>query len=133
MSFLTKWEYASSHEEYSMGVVLFEEFIMAKKVVFNGIEIFASEDDQSANSLLGFVEAIITRLENNLDSGDENFNLSINTNFSPNKSTKYNISINGITSRRTRDKVVKILQKSTETKGGKVSGTLKVDLQVEDG
>ena len=105
---------------------------MSKKVVFNGIEIFASEDDQSAKSLLGFVEAIITHLENNLDNADENFNMSINTNFSPNKSTKYNISINGITNRRTRDKVVKILQKSTETKGLRVSGTLKVDLKVED-
>ena len=105
---------------------------MSKKVVFNGIEIFASEDDQSAKSLLGFVEAIITRLESNLDSTDENFNISINTNFSPNKSTKYNISVNGITNRKTRDKVVKILQKSTETKSGRVSGTLKVDLQVED-
>ena len=106
---------------------------MTKKVVFNGIEIFASEDDQSAKSLLGFVEAIISRLETSLDSADENFNISINTIFSPNKATKYNISINGITNRRTRDKVVKILQKSTETKSGRVSGTLKVDLQIEDG
>ena len=105
---------------------------MSKKVVFSGIEIFASEDDQSATSLLGFVEAIISRLESNLDSTDENFNMSINTNFSPNKSTKYSISINGITNRKTRDKVVKILQKSTETNGGAVSGTLKVDLQVKD-
>jgi len=105
---------------------------MSKKVVFNGIEIFPSDDGQSAKGLLGFVESIITRLESNLDSGDENFNMSINTKFSPNHSTKYNISINGITKQKTRDKVVKILQNSTENKKSQVSGTLKVDLQVGD-
>ena len=105
---------------------------MSKKVIFNGIEISTSEDDQSASSLLGYVENIISQLESDLESGDENFNMSIDTNFSPNKSTKYNITIDGITNQETREKVVKILQKSTDTKGGKISGTLKVDFQIRD-
>ena len=105
---------------------------MSKKVIFNGIEISATEDDQSASSLLWYVESIITQLESNLDSGEENFDMSIKTNFSPDKSTIYAISIEGITNRETRDKVVKILQKSTEVKGGKISGTLKVDFQIRD-
>ena len=105
---------------------------MSKKVVFNGIEIFASEDDQSAQSLLGFVENIITRLEASLDGTDENFNISIDTNFFPNKATKYNITINGIMNQKTRDKVMKILQKSTETKDAKITGSIKVDLQIRD-
>lgn len=105
---------------------------MSKRVVFNGIEINALEGEQSAKGLLGFVENIITRLESGLDKGDENFNMSINTSFSSSRSTKYNISIRGITNNRTRDKVVGILQKSAEVKKGRVSGTLKVDLQVQD-
>ena len=105
---------------------------MGKKVLFNGIEISAPEDEQSAISLFGVIENIISLLESSLDSSDENFNMSVNTNFFPNKLTKYNISINGSLKRKTRDKVVKILQKSAETKDGKISGTLKVDFQVRD-
>lgn len=105
---------------------------MSKKVIFSGIEILAPGDDQSAKRLLGLVENMITRLEASLDSTDENFTISINTTFSISKATKYNISIEGITNRKTRDKVVRILQKSTETKKEKVAGTLKVDLQVQD-
>jgi hypothetical protein len=105
---------------------------MSKKVVFGGIEILAAGDEQSAKRLLGFVEGMITRLESGLDSTDENFSISIHTTFSATKATKYNISVEGITNRKTRDKVVRILQKSTETKNEKVTGTLKVDLQVQD-
>lgn len=105
---------------------------MSKKVIFNGIEIFASEDDRSAQSLLGFVENIIARLEASLDGTDENFNISIDTNFFPNKATKYNITINGVMDQKTRDKVMKILQKSTETKDAKITGSIKVDLQIRD-
>ncbi len=105
---------------------------MSKKVVFNGIEIFASEDDQSAQSLLGFVENIITRLETSLNGTDGNFNISIDTNFFPNKATKYNIIINGNMDQKTRDKVMKILQKSAETKDARITGSIKVDLQIRD-
>ncbi|MCC7119729.1 MAG: hypothetical protein IT310_14485 [Anaerolineales bacterium] len=106
---------------------------MGKRVVFNGIEINASEGEQSTRGLLGFVENVITRLESGLDKSDENFNMCINTSFSPTRSTRYNISIRGIKNERTRDKVVGILQKSAATNKSRVSGTLKVDLQVQDG
>jgi hypothetical protein len=105
---------------------------MSKKVVFSGIEILSPGDDQSSKRLLGFVESMITRLEASLDGTDENFSISIHATFSATKATKYNISIEGITNRKTRDKVVRILQKSTETKNEKVAGVLKVDLQVQD-
>ncbi len=106
---------------------------MTKKVIFNGIEIFANEDEQSAKSLLSLVENIITRLESNLDSTDENFNISIDTVFSPNAATKHHVTINGTANRKIKDKVFKILRKSTESKNGKITGTLKVDLQIQDG
>ena len=106
---------------------------MSKKVVFNGIEILTNEGDSSARSLLGFVESVIDCLETDLDQVDENFHLSINMDFSPNHPTNYSFSISNLSNNGTRGKVVKILEKTTSSFENKISGTVRVDLQVEDG
>jgi hypothetical protein len=105
---------------------------MSKKVVFNGIEILTNESDSSAQSMLGFVESVINRLESDLDRGDENFHLSINMDFAPNHSIKHRFSVTSLSNNGTREKVMKILEKSTNLRDNKISGTVRVDLQVED-
>jgi hypothetical protein len=105
---------------------------MTKKVVFNGIEILTAESDSAAHNMLGFVETIINRLESDLDRGDENFNLSINMDFSPNHSIKHRFSVTSLSNNGTRDKVMKILEKSTDPLINKLAGTVKVDLLVQD-
>jgi hypothetical protein len=82
--------------------------------------------------MLGFVETIINRLESDLDRGDENFNLSINMDFSPNHSIKHRFSVTSLSNNGTRDKVMKILEKSTDPLINKLAGTVKVDLLVQD-
>ena len=105
---------------------------MSKKVVFNGIEILTTENDASAQSMLGFVESVINRLESDLDRGDENFHLSINMDFSPNNAIKHRFSVTSLSNNGTREKVMKILEKTTDPRVNKLAGTVKVDLLVED-
>jgi hypothetical protein len=105
---------------------------MSKKVVFNGIEILTNEDDSSARSLLDIVENVINRLESDLDRGDENFQLFINMNFAPDRPIKHSFSATSLSRNGTREKVMKILEKSTHSRRNKLTGTLKVGLQVKD-
>ncbi len=105
---------------------------MSKKVVFNGIEILTNESDSSAQSMLGFVESVIGNLETGLDRVDENFHLSINVHFTPSRSMKCSFSMTNLSNNGTREKVMKILEKSTNSRENKISGTVRFDLQVED-
>lgn len=105
---------------------------MSKRVVFNGIEILTNEGDPSAQSMLGFVESVIYSLESDLDRNDENFNLSINMDFAPNHPPKHSFSVTSLSNNGTRAKVMKILEKSTSSRENKVSGIVRVDLQVAD-
>ena len=105
---------------------------MDKKVVFNGIEILTHEDDSSARSLLGFVESVIDCLESNLDRVDENFHLFINMDFAPYRLAKHSFSVTGLSNNGTREKVMRILEKSTNSRENKIAGTVRVDLKVED-
>lgn len=105
---------------------------MDKKVVFNGIEILTDEDDSSARSLLGFVESVIDCLESDLDRVDETFHLFINMDFAPNRSTKHSFSVTGLSNNGTREKVMRILEKSTNSRENKAAGLVRVDLQIKD-
>jgi len=106
---------------------------MSKKVVFNGIEILTNEGDSSAQSMLGFVESVIEHLESDLDQTDENFHLSINMDFAPNRLPQHSFSLTSLSNNGTRAKVMRILEKSTNSPENKVLGIVRVDLQVDDG
>ncbi len=105
---------------------------MGKKVIFNGIEILTSEDEISARSFFDFTEEVIDLLEAGLDGSDENFHLSINTEFFMNRPPKHSISVNGLKNQRTREKVMTILQRTAGVLHGHASGIAKVNLLVED-
>jgi hypothetical protein len=105
---------------------------MSKKVVFNGIEILTNESDASAHSMLGFVETVIDHLESDLDPADENFHLSINMDFAPNRSIKHSFSMTSLSNNGTREKVMRILDESTSSRETRLSGTVRVDIQVDD-
>lgn len=105
---------------------------MSKKVVFNGIEILTDESDASAQSLLGFVESVIDHLESDLDRVDENFQLSINVDFAPNRPPRHRFSVTSLSNNGTRTKVMRILERSTYSRENDIAGTVKVDLQVKD-
>lgn len=105
---------------------------MDKKVVFNGIEILTSEDDVSAKSFFDFTEEVIDMLERDLDKNDENFHLSINTEFFVNRKPKHSISVNGLSNQKTRGKVVKILQRAASLLSGHATGTASVNLIIDD-
>ena len=105
---------------------------MSKKVIFNGIEILTNEGDSSARSLLGIVESVIDHLESDLGQADENFHLFINMDFSPNTPPKHRFSVTGLTNNGTREKLTRILKGTTKYSNFDISGTVRVDLQVED-
>jgi hypothetical protein len=105
---------------------------MGKRVVFNGIEILTNEGDSSAKSLLGLAESVINHLESDLDQIDENFHILINMDFSPDHPVKHSFSLTSLSNNGTRGKVLKILEKSTDSNTIKISGTVRIDLQVED-
>ena len=106
--------------------------IMSKRVVFNGIEILTSEDDISAKSFFDFAEEVIELLETSLDKTDENFHLSINTEFFSNRKPQHRIYVNGLKNQATRVKLLKILQRSNSLLSGHAVGTASVNLAIED-
>ena len=105
---------------------------MSKRVVFNGIEILTSEDDISAKSFFDFAEEVIELLEMSLDKTDENFHLSINTEFFSNRRPQHRIYVNGLKNQATRAKLLKILQRSNSLLSGHAVGTASVNMAVED-
>jgi hypothetical protein len=105
---------------------------MSKKVVLKGIEILTNENNSSARILLDMVEIIIDHLESDLDPVDDNFQALINMDFTPDQSTRHSISFSSLSRNGTREKLMSILEKSTNSHENKIAGTVRVDLQVED-
>ena len=105
---------------------------MSKKIILNGMEILISVDNVCAKSFFDFTEGVIHQLENRLDNSEENFHIRITTEFSLTGSPKNNISVNGLTNQRTKEKVMAILQENVGLLSGHTSGTARVNLIVED-
>lgn len=105
---------------------------MAKKVTFNGIELSLPKYDETALNLFDYLDNVITHLEKGLDKNDENFQLSINVDFETHKPPKHRIYANGTTKKSTKEKVAKILKTTSEKEYDHVSGSVKVNLMVED-
>jgi hypothetical protein len=106
--------------------------VMSKKVHFNGIEILAAEENMPSQNLFDFTEEVMGKLGSELDADDQNFHMQIRTDFYPNKPPKHRIYVNGLSSKRTLDKVIGILRSATKffTKDAPVS--MNVNLLVED-
>lgn len=105
---------------------------MNKKIIFNGIELSLPKYDASAVTLFDYLEKIVTNLEEGLGEDDSNFQISIDVNFSTSKPPKHKIYANGITKKRTKEKVAKILSRTKAGEFNHVSGSVRVNLQVED-
>ena len=105
---------------------------MKKRIILNGIELSLPKYSSSAVTLFDYLEDVVTDLENGLGKDDANFKISIDVDFSTNKLPKYKIYPYGTTDKRTKDKVAKILNRSKNSRADKVSGSVRVNLQVED-
>ena len=105
---------------------------MTKKVTFNGIELSLPKYDAEAVTLFDYLENVVTHLEQELGDDDENFQLSINVDFSTSRPPKHKIYANGTTRKRTKEKVARILERTMDSDNSSVSGSVKVNLLVED-
>jgi translation initiation factor 2 alpha subunit (eIF-2alpha) len=105
---------------------------MTKKVIFNGIELSLPKYNASAVTIFDYLENVVTDLEGGLSEADGNFQLSINVDFSTTKPPKHKIHSNGTTRKQTKDKVARILERTTDHENSRVSGSVRVNLLVED-
>jgi len=105
---------------------------MAKNVFYNGIEMSVSEYDASATSIFDYLEGMVRRLEDGLNKSDGSFNLSVNVDFVPNQEPATRISATDSTNTKTTERVAQILEQTTEAEKSNVSGTIRVNLKVED-
>lgn len=105
---------------------------MTKKVTFNGIELSLPKYDAVAVTLFDYLENLVTHLEEELGDDDGNFQLSINVDFSANRPPKHKIHSNGMTRKSTKAKVARILKRTSEGENSRVSGSVRVNLLVED-
>ena len=105
---------------------------MPKKVTFRGIELSLPKYDKSALFIFDYLNKIIARLESGLDKSDENFELSINVDFAADKPPKHKIVDAGTTTKKSKEKVSKILKKAAEREYDHASGSMKVNLVVDD-
>ncbi len=105
---------------------------MSKKVTLHGIELSLPKYDRSALSIFDYLHKIINRLETGLDKSDENFELSINVDFAANKPPRHKIIDAGTTTKKSKEKVSRILKKAAEREIDHTSGSMKVNLVVDD-
>ena len=105
---------------------------MTKRVIFNGIELSLPKYNASAVTIFDYLENVVTDLEGGLGEDDGNFQLSINVDFSTTKPPKHKIYSNGSTKKRTKDKVARILGRTTDHENSRVSGSVRVNLLVAD-
>ena len=105
---------------------------MGKKIVFNGIEILTHDEETSKLGMLEFVEAVIDRLESDLERADENFHIYINMEFSPGRPPRQKMTTSNLLNESTTKKVSEILKTSVFKVRENTSGTLRVSLQIED-
>ena len=105
---------------------------MNKKIVLNGIELSLPKYNASATTFFDYLENVVTNLEKELNEKDGKFEISFNVDFSTNKPPQHQILSNGKTRKQTKDKVAKVLSKTKAGKYNQVSGSVRVNLQVED-
>ena len=105
---------------------------MNKKITLNGIELSLPKYNATAVTLFDYLDDVVTNLEKGLGKDDGNFKISIDVNFSTNKPPKHKIYSNSSTNKRTKEKVSRILKKARAKGTDTVSGTVRVNLQVED-
>lgn len=105
---------------------------MNKKIILNGIELSLPKYNSSAVTLFDYLEDIVTDLEEGLGKEDGSFKISIDVDFSTNKPPKHKIYSKGSTSTQTKEKVTRILNRTRAGKSDSVSGSVRVNLQVED-
>jgi hypothetical protein len=105
---------------------------MNKKIILNGIELSLPKYDASAVTFFDYLDNVVTHLEKELGEEDGNFQLSINVDFSTSKPPKHKIHSDGITKKKTRDKVNRILGQTQAGEFKQVSGSVRVNLLVED-
>ena len=105
---------------------------ITKKVTINGIELNFPKYDASAVTLFDYLDHVVSHFEEELGEDDGNFQISINVDFSTSKPPKHEIFSNGTTKKRTKQKVAKILERTIKGEYNHMSGSVKVNLRVED-
>lgn len=105
---------------------------MSKKIILNGIELSLPKYDASATPLFDYLENVVTNLEEELGDSDGNFQISINVDFATNTPPKHTIHANGKPNKKTTEKVDRVLKRVKAGKNNQVSGSVRVNLQVED-
>lgn len=105
---------------------------MNKKIILNGIELSLPKYNASAVTLFDYLDEVVTDLEKGLSEEDGNFNISIDVDFSTSQPPKHKIHSNGKTSEQTKEKVSQILNKTKTGGVDSVSGSVRVNLQIED-
>lgn len=103
---------------------------MAKKVTFNGIELTQSKYDKTTLTIFDYLDNVKSHLEKDLDKKDENFQFSVNVDFISNMPPKYKIHA-GSTTKRTKEKIARILKNTKSSEYDHVSGSVKVNFVVE--
>lgn len=105
---------------------------MNKKIVLNGIELSLPKYDASAVTLFDYLDDVVKDLEKGLSDEDGSFKISIDVDFSTSKPPKHKIYSSGKTSKGTKEKVSRILKEAQKDGVESVSGSVRVNLQIED-
>lgn len=105
---------------------------MPKKVTFNGIELSLPKYDKNVLSIFDYLDMVIAKLESGLDKSDGNFQLSINLDFATDKPPKHKILDKGTITKKSKDKVLKILRKVAKEKYEHTTGSVKVNVVVDE-
>jgi hypothetical protein len=92
---------------------------MAKKVVLNGVEIYTVTNVVPSKKLFDFVRKVMESIDSELCVDDKNPCLKIQFRFLPRKKPNHRIRLHGIKRAPARDRIIKVLRRSTSafTKG----------------
>jgi len=102
---------------------------MNKRISLNGIELALPNNDLAAITFFDYLETVVTDLEEELEQDDDNFQMSINFDFSPKDSPKYKIYSNDVIKKKAKEKVTRILNRNKARKFDQLSGSVRVNLK----
>src|SRR5689334_11711387 len=105
---------------------------MAKRVSLNGVEIYSPAENIPTDHFFDFVQEVVDSLEAALASEGRDLHLKLQFRFYTDQNPKHHIHFNGLKNRRIKEKVVKVVRRSTKVFKKETTGNIKIDILVQD-
>lgn len=104
---------------------------MAKKVALNGVEIYTVTNVVPSKKLFDFVRRVMESIDSELRTDDKNPCVKVQFRFLPRKTPKHRMRLYGIKRAPARDRIIKVLRRSTSVFAKGTAKGIQVDILLQ--